>query len=67
MKTIKNSKDITTLEVGDKVMFGDLEYIVTQGPHCKRYYLDLGTNDNARIFEVLNIDKRDFIEKKLGI
>ena len=28
MKTIKNSKEITTLEVGNKVIFGDLEYAV---------------------------------------
>ena len=28
MKTIKNLKDVSTLEVGDKVIFGDLEYAV---------------------------------------
>lgn len=28
MKTIKNSKDITTLEVGDKVVFGNLKHEV---------------------------------------
>jgi hypothetical protein len=66
MKTIKSSKDIATLEVGDVVVFGDLEYIVTQGPSCKRYYLVLFTNDNGKIFKVLNLKKEEFIEK-LGI
>ena len=70
MKTIKNSKDITTLEVNDAVVFGNLEYVVTKGPHCKRYYLVLLTRDdndnNDKIFEVLNINRIDFIEK-LGI
>ena len=28
MKTVKSSKEITTLEIGDKVVFGDLEYSV---------------------------------------
>lgn len=28
MKTIKNSKEITTLEVGDKVVFGDMECLI---------------------------------------
>jgi hypothetical protein len=70
MKTIKSSKDITTLEVGDKVVFSDLKYVVTQDPHFKIYYLVLLTRDdndnNDKIFEVLNINKIDFIEK-LGI
>lgn len=66
MKTIKSLKDITTLEVGDVVVFGNLKYIVTQGAHCKRYYLVLTTDDNDKIFKVLNINKIDFIEK-LGI
>lgn len=63
MKTIKNSKDITTLEVGDKVIFGDLEYSValTYG-----YYLGLKNGFNDKIFELLNISKKDFI-KNLGI
>ena len=66
MKTIKSAKDITTLEVGHKVIFGDLEYVVTQGSFFKRYYLHSDTYTNEKIFEILNIDKKDFIEK-LGI
>lgn len=66
MKTIKSSKDITTLEVGDKVMFGDLTYIVTQHPCCKWYYLLLNTDNNDKIFRILNLKKRDFVEN-LGI
>lgn len=67
MKTIKNSKDITTLEVGDVVVFGNLEHeIVYSGPFCKDYYLDNLRGVNDAIFELLNINKRDFIEK-LGI
>lgn len=30
MKTIKNSKEITTLEVGDEVVFGNLRYVVNK-------------------------------------
>lgn len=68
MKTIKSLKDITTLEVGDKVVFGNLEYKVTQSAsYCKRYYLMLNPLDNDKIFRVLNIiDKEDFVDK-LGI
>lgn len=67
MKTIKNSKEVTTLEVGDKVIFGNLEYEVTQGSNCKRYYLVIkNVRGNDKIFEVLNINKKDFVEK-LGI
>lgn len=66
MKTIKSLKDITTLEVGDKVVFGNLEYEVTQGAYFKRYYLILSSGENDKIFNVLNIDKEDFIDK-LGI
>lgn len=66
MKTIKNSKDIPTLEVDDEVMFGNLTYIVTQHLYSKKYYLQLRNGYNDRIFEVLNINKIDFIEK-LGI
>lgn len=66
MKIIKNSKDITTLEVGDIVVFGNLEYEVIQNS-LKRYYLILiSTLENDKIFNVLNINKRDFIDK-LGI
>lgn len=67
MKTIKSLKDITTLEVGDKVVFGDLEYTVTQGEYLKRYYLVLSYSfENDEIFNVLNTNKQDFIDK-LGI
>lgn len=67
MKTIKNSKDITTLEVGDKVIFGNLEYSVAQ---TYGYYLGLQNRNedefNDKIFELLNISKRNFV-KNLGI
>jgi hypothetical protein len=70
MKTIKNLKDITTLEVGDKVLFGDLEYVVAQNFKCTsnsiQYYLYLPSGYNGIIFEKLNLKKRDFVEK-LGI
>jgi hypothetical protein len=66
MKTIKSLKDITTLEVGDKVVFGNLEYEVIQGDCYKRYFLVLSSRENDKIFKVLNIDKEDFIDK-LGI
>jgi hypothetical protein len=64
MKTIKNSKDITTLEVGDKVVFWDSEYIV-----CKKggYFLrTLDYSSNDKIFIFLGLSKIDFI-KNLGI
>ena len=68
MKTIKNSKDITTLEVGDVVMFGDLEYVVnnTFKHNSTQYYLYCPTKYNGTIFEILNLKKRDFVEN-LGI
>jgi hypothetical protein len=68
MKTIKNSKDITTLEVGDVVVFGNLEYEVAYSSTSLNdyYYLDNLRGVNDAIFERLNINKRDFIEK-LGI
>lgn len=67
MKTIKNLKDITTLEVGDVIVFGDLEYRVDQIFGRKTYYLEATEGDeNDRIFEVLNLEKEDFI-KTLGI
>lgn len=68
MKTIKNSKDITTLEVGDKVIFGDLEYKVMQSITRKGYYLYLvgEYTTNEVIFNRLNLDKRNFI-KSIGI
>ena len=68
MKTIKNSKDITTLEVGDVVMFGDSEYIVDDvfTHNSTQYYLYYPAGYNGIIFEKLNLKKRDFVEK-LGI
>lgn len=63
MKTIKNSKDITTLEVGDLVVFGNLEYRVSTGG---TYFLTRYGDNNDRIFKVLHLNKRDFVEK-LGI
>lgn len=63
MKTIKSSKEITTLEVGDVVVFGDLEYVVSRG---LGYFLNLRKDRNDKIFKVLNINKRDFVEN-LGI
>lgn len=68
MKTIKNSKDITTLEVGDVVVFGDLEYVVKKSIYRNytQYYLYNPTKYNGIIFEKLNLKKGDFVEK-LGI
>ena len=67
MKTINNSKDITTLEVGDVIVFGNLEYKVAM---IHGYYLSLQTRNqsevNDKIFKVLNISNRDFV-KNLGI
>lgn len=64
MKTIQSSKDITTLEVGDVVVFGDLEHTVVLGRYG--YYLASSDFYNERIFETLNINKNKFI-KSLGI
>lgn len=63
MKIIRNSKDITTLEVGDVVVFGDLKYKV-----CLEdgYFLSTPDVKNDKIFTILNISKRDFV-KNLGI
>lgn len=68
MKTVKNSKDITTLEVGDLVVFGDLEYVVNDNfrHNSTQYYLYCPTKYNGTIFEILNFRKKDFVEK-LGI
>lgn len=68
MKTIKSSKDITTLEVGDVVMFGGLEYVVDDifNHNSTQYYLYCPTKYNGTIFEILNFRKKDFVEK-LGI
>ena len=68
MKTIKNSKDITTLEVGDVVVFDDLKYVVDNNfkHNSTQYYLYCPTRYNGIIFEILNLKKRDFVEN-LGI
>ena len=67
MKTIKNSKEITTLEVGDKVLFGDLEYKVIDSSWGGRYYLRAdGQLCNSIIFKILNVNRENFI-KNLGI
>ena len=64
MKTIKSLKDITTLEVNDVVVFGDLEYTVC---HMDGYFLRCSSSyDNDKIFTILNISKRDFVNN-LGI
>ena len=63
MKTIKSLKDITTLEVGDKVVFGNLEYMVC---HEDGYFLMIPNVKNDKIFTNLNISKIDFV-KNLGI
>ena len=68
MKTIKNSKEITTLEVGDKVVFGDFCYIVTKTSETNHYYLSAKNDnyDNDTIIKVLYIDVLSFNEN-LGI
>ena len=68
MKTIKSSKDLTTLEVDDVVVFGDLKYIVRKNSRNRsiQYYLSARIGHNNTIFEILNLQKRDFVEK-LGI
>ena len=68
MKTIKSSKDITTLEVGDVVVFDNLEHVVDKvfNHNSIRYYLYYPAGYNGLIFETLNLKKRDFVEK-LGI
>ena len=63
MKTIKALKDITTLEVGDVVVFGDLKYKVH---HEDGYFLSTLDVRNDKIFTNLNISKKDFV-KNLGI
>lgn len=68
MKTIKALKDITTLEVGDVVVFDNLEYVVDKvlKHNSTRYYLYNSSKYNGLIFEILNLKKRDFV-KNLGI
>ena len=67
MKTIKNSKDITTLEVGDVVVFGNLKHeVVCSGTFYNDYHLCNLEGVNDAIFERLNINKKDFVTR-LGI
>lgn len=68
MKTIKKLKDITTLEVGDEVVFGNLVYKVRQNPATHRYFVCLCNEDmpNEVIFEYLNLHTGPFIES-IGI
>jgi hypothetical protein len=68
MKTIKSLEDITTLEVGDVVVFGNLEYVVNNvfKHNSVQYYLYYPAGYNGTIFEKVNLKKRDFVEK-LGI
>lgn len=68
MKTIKSLKGITTLEVGDEVVFGNLVYKVRQNLATVGYYLYLNDEDtpNDTIFKHLKVNKRTFIEN-IGI
>ena len=64
MKTIRSLKDVTTLEVGDEVVFGNLEYIVSSDYGYFLMSKSLASND--KIFKDLGISKVDFV-KNLGI
>lgn len=66
MKTIKNSKDITTLEVDDKIIFGDLEYKVKLRDSGVGYYLYNNICSNNTIFLDLHLDIESFCNH-LGI
>lgn len=68
MRIINNSKDIITLEVDDVVIISNFRHVVSKHSRngSPRYYLNYWLGDNDRIFEILNLKKRDFIEK-LGI
>ena len=67
MKTIKSLKDITTLEVGDVVVFGDLEYKV-YGLRVSKpiYFLTSSEHANSIIFNKLKLNKLEFCSN-LGI
>ena len=60
MKTIKSLKNITTLEVGDVVVFENLVYKVRQNLVTKGYYLYQCKEylPNDAIFDYLNLDKK---------
>jgi hypothetical protein len=67
MKTIKSLKDITTLEVGDVVVFGDLEYKVYELRVSKpTYFLIISEHANSIIFNKLKLNKLKFCSN-LGI
>jgi hypothetical protein len=66
MKTIKSLKDITTLEVGDKVVFGDLEYKVKLKDSGVGYYLYHSVCPNNTIFLDLHLNIESFCNH-LGI
>lgn len=70
MKTIKNLKDVTILEVGDVVVFGDLTYEVKYHKQKDGYtYFLYGLDSNTKndtIFITLDLSATDFV-KNLGI
>lgn len=66
MKTIKNSKDITTLEVDDKIIFGNSEYKVKLRDSGIGYYLYHHICSNNTIFLDLHLDIESFCNH-LGI
>lgn len=70
MKTIKSLKEITTLEVGDEVVFGNLEYEVRYHEFKDDFsYFLCGSSHNTKndaIFITLGLSPTDFV-KNLGI
>lgn len=70
MKTIKSLKEITTLEVGDEVVFGNLEYEVRYHEFKDDFsYFLRGSSHNTKndsIFITLGLSPTDFV-KNLGI
>ena len=67
MKTIKSLKDITTLEVCDVVVFGNLEYLVrNRSSKPQKYYLSCRNDRNNKIFNILHLSIPSFCDN-LGI
>lgn len=66
MKTIKSSKEITTLEVDDKIIFGNSEYKVKLRDSGVGYYLYHNICSNNTIFLDLHLDIESFCNH-LGI
>jgi len=66
MKTIKSSKEITTLEVDDKIIFGNSEYKVKLRDSGVGYYLYHNICPNNTIFLDLHLDIESFCNH-LGI